>query len=161
MSRPLKFLAFASVIFAIIFFIATAHSQALSTPLGLTQAQAFADVGHNCGGIRVYPYATGFDANGNAQADVFVYTACSSGGRGGSTSYHTAWVHATWDLNGILLSQIAIAQPPCTRVVPEGFLFCVPAGLQPSYSANGYTLTQGHAYTGAFPLNYYPAVLSP
>ena len=130
-----------------------------ATPLGLTQQQGFADLGYSCGGIRFYPYATGFDVNGNSQADVFMYTACSSGGRGGRTTYHTIWVHATWDLTGKLLSHIAILQPPCTA---EGFLHCVPTGLQQSYeSGTGYTLSQGTAYDPAYQLNYYPAVISP
>jgi hypothetical protein len=124
-----------------------------STPLGITQDEAFATLGYNCGGIKIFPHVSGFDTSGNPQATTFMYTSCSGGGRG-SNNYHTVWIRATWDLTGKLLSQVAIAAP-C-----QG-LWCVPPGLYDSYSANGYTLSKGTQYDSIYTLNYYPAILNP
>ena len=48
---------------------------------------AFARLGHSCGGIKQQIFGEGFDANGNVTGYVFAVTRCGGSGRDGG--YHT------------------------------------------------------------------------
>lgn len=78
-----------------------------SAPVGLvlSQADAFAVLGYNCGGIDEQVYATGFDpASGNPTGYIYLSTSCNGSGRGGHSTTYAAWVAVTWDLAGNVLT---------------------------------------------------------
>jgi hypothetical protein len=84
-------------------------------PLSLTlpQSDAFAILGHSCGGIHEHPYVTGFDpATGYPAGAVYLSTTCSAGGRGGHSTTFTAWAGVTWDFTGQVLSSTALSSAP-------------------------------------------------
>jgi hypothetical protein len=73
----------------------------------LPQGDAFAILGHSCGGIQEQVYATGFDpATGYPTGAVHLKTSCGGSGRGGGyhTTTYTAWAGATWDFAGNVIS---------------------------------------------------------
>ena len=73
----------------------------------LPQGDAFAILGHSCGGIQEQVYATGFDAvTGFPTGAVYLKTGCGGSGRdgGGHTTYYTAWAAASWDFAGNIIS---------------------------------------------------------
>jgi hypothetical protein len=81
----------------------------------LPQSAAFAILGHSCGGIQEKSYATGFDSvSGVPTGDVYVQTRCGGSGRGGGyhTTTYSAWVGATWDFSGTLISSAKLAATP-------------------------------------------------
>ncbi|HEV3213892.1 MAG TPA: IPT/TIG domain-containing protein [Acidimicrobiales bacterium] len=81
--------------------------------LTLPEAQAFAILGHDCGGIVRQSIATGFDVtSGFPTADVFMKTTCSAGGKGGHSVTYTAYATAEWDFTGALVSDAALAGAP-------------------------------------------------
>jgi hypothetical protein len=81
--------------------------------LAVPQATAFAVLGHSCGGIQQQGYATGFDAtSGYPIGDAHLKTTCSAGGRGGHTVTYNAWLSASWDLTGALVSYTALGAAP-------------------------------------------------
>ena len=83
----------------------------IQTPTGLTlpQAQAFAVLGHSCGGIKEQVYVTGFDTStGNPMGEVYLSTTCSTGGRGSIPATFTAWAAVTWDFAGNVISSGAL-----------------------------------------------------
>jgi hypothetical protein len=83
--------------------------------LSLPQSTAFAILGHSCGGIQEKSYATGFDpANGLPIGIVYIQTRCGGSGRGGGyhTTTYSAWVGATWDFSGNLVSSAKLAAAP-------------------------------------------------
>jgi len=115
--------------------------------LALSQGDAFAVLGHDCGSIGEKAYATGFDstidpAAGYPTGDIFLTTTCGGSGRGGgggSTTY-TAWTGETWDLTGALLSYSALSGSPT---------------VDPSFSATD-PLTGNQVYDSTSNLCQYP-----
>jgi cysteine-rich repeat protein len=88
---------------------------ALPTSLLVPQSTAFAVLGHSCGGIQEQAFATGFDAvSGYPTGDVYLSTRCGGSGRGGGyhTTTYSAWVGATWDLTGALVSDLVLSGAP-------------------------------------------------
>jgi hypothetical protein len=84
------------------------------TPLDLVlpQGDAFAILGHSCGGIQEQVYATGFDpVTGYPTGDVYLKTSCGGSGKGGGyhTTTYTAWAAATWDFAGNAISYSVIS----------------------------------------------------
>ena len=72
-------------------------------PLGLLlpQLEAFAILGHSCGGIQEQVHVTGFDpSSGYPIGEVYLKTTCSTGGRGTHPATFTAWASVMWDLGG-------------------------------------------------------------
>ena len=81
--------------------------------LVLPQSNAFAILGHSCGGIGEHPYMTGFDpASGYPTGAVHLSTTCSTGGRGGHTVTYTAWAGVTWDFAGHVVSAARLSTDP-------------------------------------------------
>jgi len=77
------------------------------TRLLLPQSDAFAILGHSCGGIQEQVYATGFDpVNGYPTGNVYLQTRCGGSGRGGGyhTTTYSASVAVTWDFAGNVIS---------------------------------------------------------
>src|SRR5262245_16157287 len=78
-------------------------AQADPISLLLPQGDAFAILGHSCGGIQEQSFATGFDpSTGLPAGDVYMQTRCGGSGRGGGyhgTTY-SAWATASWDFAG-------------------------------------------------------------
>lgn len=83
--------------------------------LVLSQSAAFSILGHSCGGIQENVYATGFDpVSGLPVGDVYIQTRCGGSGRGGGyhTTTYSAWVGATWDFAGNVVSYAKLAAAP-------------------------------------------------
>jgi hypothetical protein len=89
--------------------------RAAAVQLLLPQSTAFGFLGHSCGGIQEKAYATGFDpVSGYPTGVVYISTRCGGSGRGGGyhiTTY-SAWVSATWDFAGNILSSARLTAPP-------------------------------------------------
>ena len=82
------------------------------THLVLPQSDAFAILGHSCGGIGEHQYVTGFDpSTGYPMGAVYLTTTCSSGGIGGNHVTYTAWAAVTWDFAGNVISSTAASAP--------------------------------------------------
>ena len=85
----------------------TPASAASPISLLLPQGSAFSVLGHSCGGIQEQAFATGFDpTSGFPTGDVYMQTRCGGSGRGGGyhVTTYSAWVDATWDYTGALVS---------------------------------------------------------
>ena len=83
--------------------------------LVVPQSTAFSVLGHSCGGIQEQAFATGFDATSDfPTGDVYLSTRCGGSGRGGGyhTTTYSAWVGATWDLTGALVSSAKLSAAP-------------------------------------------------
>jgi hypothetical protein len=83
--------------------------------LTVSQGAAFAVLGHSCGGIQEHSYATGFaPVTGWPVGDVYLSTRCGGSGRGGGGGITTyaAWVGATWDFTGALVSDSTLVAVP-------------------------------------------------
>ena len=81
--------------------------------LTLSQSDAFAILGHSCGGIQVHPYVTGFDpVSGYPSGAVHLQTTCSLGGIGGNQITYTAWAGVTWDFSANVISSTALGTTP-------------------------------------------------
>src|ERR1041384_8509653 len=81
----------------------------------LPQGDAFAILGHSCGGIQERAYATGFDsATGYPTGDVYIQTRCGGSGRGGGykTTTYSAWVGVVWDFAGNVLAYAKLTTAP-------------------------------------------------
>jgi hypothetical protein len=84
-----------------------------TTRLLLPQSNAFAILGHSCGGIGEQVYATGFDASsGYPTGDVRMSTTCSTGGLGSHPATFTAWAEVTWDFAGNVVSTLTLPGAP-------------------------------------------------
>ena len=80
--------------------------------LSLPQSDAFAILGHSCGGIQEHPYVTGFDpATGYPTGASYLSTTCSTGGIGGGHHTYTAWAAVTWDFAGNVIASSAASAP--------------------------------------------------
>jgi hypothetical protein len=75
---------------------------------------AFARLGHSCGGIQQQIFGEGFDANGNVTGYVFAETRCGGSGKGGGyhTTTYSAWVAVTWDLGGHVIEEASRVPNP-------------------------------------------------
>jgi hypothetical protein len=75
---------------------------------------AFARLGHSCGGIKQQIFGQGFDDNGNVIGYVFALTRCGGSGRGGGyrTTTYSTWVAVTWDLNGVAIDETTSVPNP-------------------------------------------------
>jgi hypothetical protein len=99
--------------------IATALMLATSAANGVTiQLQpihdAFARLGHSCGGITQQIFGQGYDASGNVTGHVFAITRCGGSGRGGGyhTTTYSTWVAVTWDLGGNAIDESPLVPYP-------------------------------------------------
>lgn len=95
--------------------IATSTGKTAPLPLSISQATAFAFLGHSCGGIQEHAYATGFDATtGYPMGAVYLQTRCGGSGRGGGyhTTTYTTWVAVTWDFAGNAVTVAKIGSAP-------------------------------------------------
>jgi hypothetical protein len=80
---------------------------AASQSLALPQGNAFAILGHSCGGIQEKAYATGFASEtGYPTGAVYLSTRCGGSGRdgGGVSTLYSAWATVTWDFTGAVVS---------------------------------------------------------
>jgi hypothetical protein len=77
-------------------------------------SDAFARLGHSCGGIKQQIFGQGFDANGNVTGHVFIETRCGGSGRGGGyrTTTYSTWVAVTWSLSGVVIDEAAQVPSP-------------------------------------------------
>ena len=75
---------------------------------------AFARLGHSCGGIKQQIFGQSFDANGNVSGYVFAATRCGGSGRGGGyrTTTYSTWVAVTWNLNGVVIDEVTSVPSP-------------------------------------------------
>ena len=75
---------------------------------------AFARLGHSCGGIKQQIFGEGFDANGNVTGYVFAITRCGTSGKGGGykTTTYSTWVAVKWTLGGIVIDEAARVPSP-------------------------------------------------
>ena len=84
----------------------------------LPQAQAFAILGHSCGGIQEQVYATGFDSiTGYPTGNVYIQTRCGGSGRSGGyhVTTYSAWVAVTWNFVGNVISSAALSNAPAVN----------------------------------------------
>lgn len=75
---------------------------------------AFARLGHSCGGIQQQIFAEGFDASLNVTGYVFAVTRCGGSGRGGGyhTTTYSTWVAVTWNLSGVVIDEVTSVPNP-------------------------------------------------
>src|SRR6266481_4659226 len=75
---------------------------------------AFARLGHSCGGIKQQIFGQGFDVNGNITGYVFALTRCGGSGRGGGyhTTTYSTWVAVTWNLSGVVIDEATSVPSP-------------------------------------------------
>ena len=79
----------------------------------MPQANAFSILGYDCGGINEHAFAGGFDpASGDPQGDVYMWTTCDTGGKGGHSVTFDAWASVTWHFDGSLAAYSVLASPP-------------------------------------------------
>lgn len=114
----MRFKALTSVLVAgLVVFGTVGNSSGAGAPtvlqLTLPAATAFSILGYDCGGITEQSVATGFDTStGFPTADVYLWTRCSAGGKGGHSVTITAFASATWDLTGALVSDTVLSSAP-------------------------------------------------
>jgi hypothetical protein len=100
----------------------------------LPGSNAFAILGHDCGGIQEHAYVTGFDpSTGNPMGVVHLSTTCSAGGIGGHSVTYTAWAAVTWNFVGGVVSSTALSGTP---TIDTGFT-ATDAYDDTIYNANG------------------------
>lgn len=90
-------------------------TRAATVQLLLPQSTAFSFLGHSCGGIQEQAHATGFDpVSGYPTGVVYISTRCGGSGRGGGyhVTTYSAWVSATWDFAGNVLSSVHLTSAP-------------------------------------------------
>jgi hypothetical protein len=154
-------------------------ASASPTSLIVSQSTAFTVLGHSCGGIRQNDFGSQFDpSSGYPDGYAYVWTTCSTGGRGGGSHTYSAWLATTWDFTGALVSHSTLAAAPSVNptlsvfdshgnqlynqsnraylVLAAGF---VPAprvaGVSPSSAPQGTTLAiSGTGFTGATAVNF-------
>lgn len=86
-----------------------------TTTLQLGWADAFAILGHSCGGIQEQVLATGFDGvGGYPSGAIYLQTRCGGSGRGGgyTTTTYSRWVAVTWDFTGTPVASSVLAAAP-------------------------------------------------
>ncbi len=95
--------------------VAPSQSFAAGQSLALPQGNAFAVLGHSCGGIQEKAYATGFEAEtGYPTGAVYLSTRCGGSGRGGGggSTLYSAWATATWDFTSAVVSYARASTTP-------------------------------------------------
>ncbi|MDE3069502.1 MAG: IPT/TIG domain-containing protein [Acidobacteriota bacterium] len=95
--------------------LAPAQSFAAAQSLALPQGDAFAILGHSCGGIQEKAYATGFEAEtGYPTGAVSLSTRCGGSGRGGGggSTLYSAWATVTWDFTTAVVSYARASTAP-------------------------------------------------
>jgi hypothetical protein len=95
--------------------LAPAQSFAAPQSLALPQGNAFAILGHSCGGIQEKAYATGFEAEtGYPTGAVYLSTRCGGSGRdgGGRSTLYSAWATVTWDFTTAVVSYARASATP-------------------------------------------------
>lgn len=93
-------------------------ASAAPAALVLPQVTAFAILGRSCGGIQEQAYATGFQpVTGYPAGDVYIQTRCGGSGRGGGyhSTIYSAWVGATWNFSGNLVSSAKLQSAPAVN----------------------------------------------
>ncbi len=77
-------------------------------------SDAFARLGHSCGGIKQQILGEGFDDAGNVTGYVFAATRCGGSGKGGGyhTTTYSTWLAVTWDLGGNVVGEITGTPDP-------------------------------------------------
>jgi hypothetical protein len=154
--------------------IPNARASASPVSLVVSQSTGFAVLGHSCGGIQQYNFGSGFDpASGYPDGDVYMWTTCSSGGRGSHPTTYSAWLSSTWDFTGALVSYSTLASAPTVNPTlsvndahgnnlynqsNQAFLVLAPgfvpaprvSSVSPSSDPQGSTVTiSGTGFTGA------------
>jgi len=105
----------AVVVAVVLAFVAVTPQAAFGSPISLVvpQSTAFAVLGHSCGGIQEKAFGAAFaTTTGYPVGDVYLSTTCSTGGRGSRPATYSAWVAATWDFTGSLVSDTVLATTP-------------------------------------------------
>lgn len=90
-------------------------AQADPISLVLPQGDAFAILGHSCGGIQEQSFATGYDTGtGLPAGDVYMQTRCGGSGRGGGyhVTTYSAWAAAGWGFTGAVTSYTKLSSAP-------------------------------------------------
>jgi hypothetical protein len=111
--RSTLVLTFATVLSVALFMPQQAFAAAQS--LALPQGNAFAILGHSCGGIQEKPYGTGFaSGTGYPMGAVYLSTRCGGSGRGGGggTTLYSAWANVTWDFTSAVVSYARASTTP-------------------------------------------------
>jgi hypothetical protein len=157
----------------------TTGASASPVSLLVSQSTGFAILGHSCGGIQQNDFGSGFDpASGYPVGDVYVWTTCPAGGRGGHSTTYSAWLATTWDFTSALVSYSTLGSAPSVNptlsvsdahgnllynqsnraylVLAAGF---VPAprvsSVSPSSAPQGSSLTiSGTGFTGATSVSF-------
>jgi hypothetical protein len=113
-------------------------------PLVITDYQAFQFLGHDCGGIKKYGSASGFES-GQPTGRVIATTKCSTGGRGSGGTTYTIVLNVTWDLSGQVTSISSVSDTDDSS---------------PVFNFEGYTETTNPGYWPS--LNYgYSELITP
>jgi len=103
------------VVAAVLGFAAVTPQSAFGSPVSLVvpQSTAFAVLGHSCGGIQEKAFGSAFSpTTGYPIGAVHLSTTCSTGGRGSHPATFSAWVAATWDFTGALVSDSVLTTTP-------------------------------------------------
>jgi hypothetical protein len=88
---------------------------ATTSPVSLvvSQSTAFGVLGYDCGDIGEHAFTNGFDpTSGYPTGDVYIWTTCSAGGKGGHSVTFSAWVSTEWDFTGALVTLSKLASAP-------------------------------------------------
>ena len=104
--------------------VSSAAGAVTTTQLLLSQSTAFGFLGHSCGGIQEQSFANGFDAtSGYPTGYVYLQTRCGGSGRGGGyhVTTYSAWVAATWDFTGAVVSTTRPVSAPATNPTFSAF----------------------------------------
>jgi hypothetical protein len=104
-----------SLVVAFAFVGAISRANAATPTSLVVDSIAFSVLGHSCGGIQEEAFATGFDAtSGFPTGAVYLQTRCGGSGRdgGGHVTTYSAWVTATWDFTGVLVSYAVASSAP-------------------------------------------------
>ena len=95
--------------------LTTTTASASLVSLALPQGNAFAILGHSCGGIQEKVFATGFDpTSGYPVGAVYMSTRCGGSGRGGGggSTLYSAWANVTWDFTSAVVSYAQASTTP-------------------------------------------------
>ena len=104
MIRQLSITALAMILTAPVANAATVPLQPIS--------DAFARLGHSCGGIKQQIIGQGFDINGNVTGYVYAATRCSGSGRGARVTTYSTWVAVTWNHSGVVIDEATRVPSP-------------------------------------------------
>jgi hypothetical protein len=103
--------------------VASGASTAAS-PISLVvpQSTAFGVLGYDCGDIGEHSSTNGFDpTSGYPTGDVYLWTTCSAGGKGGHSFTISAWVSTEWDFTGALVTLSKLTTAPTVNPTFSAF----------------------------------------